>query len=338
VNNSNIFNNGGNVGIGTTAPAAKLDVAGTVALNSNALRIRTGGDANHQLLYNGSIDGPELKGNLTVLITTSVGGDAAAFYNGRVGIGTRTPSNGKLHVQGFNPVGLGQFAFYAFSGNVNTGVANGGGGVDASIWCSNRVVATEFNAYSDARLKHVIGLTDNQKDLQALMGIEVTDYTMIDKAQDLHPYKKVIAQQVETVYPQAISQTTAVIPNIYKVASIKSGHVIVPNDLQPGEKVRLIFEDHEELASVVTADAAGFTVDLPDDGAVFVFGREVHDLRAVDYEAISMLNVSATQAIVKQLNAQQGVIEQQQAQIDELQSLKAQVDELRNIMGLKAQR
>ena len=36
---------------------------------------------------------------------------------------------------------------------------------------------------------------------------------------------------------------------------------------------------------------------------LFVFGREVKDFRNVDYEAISMLNVSATQELARQLLA-----------------------------------
>ncbi len=34
---------------------------------------------------------------------------------------------------------------------------------------------------------------------------------------------------------------------------------------------------------------------------VFVFGREVNDFRTVDYEAIAMLNVSATQELARRL-------------------------------------
>ena len=36
---------------------------------------------------------------------------------------------------------------------------------------------------------------------------------------------------------------------------------------------------------------------------MFVYGRQVEDLRTVDYDAIAMLNVSATQQIKKELDA-----------------------------------
>ena len=151
------------------------------------------------------------------------------------------------------------------------------------------------------------------------MGIEVTNYSLIDSIEKGNKmYKKVIAQQVEKVYPQAVSTMTDVVPDIYKMAAIKMGRVTVPNTLKAGEKVKLILEDRTELAEVLSADAAGFNVNLSDEGRVFVFGREVNDFRTVDYEAISMLNVSATQELAK-------IIEQQKAEIANLQSTHAQV-------------
>jgi hypothetical protein len=34
---------------------------------------------------------------------------------------------------------------------------------------------------------------------------------------------------------------------------------------------------------------------------IFVYGREVNDFRVVDYEALSMLGISATQALLQRL-------------------------------------
>src|SRR5205823_6720804 len=41
---------------------------------------------------------------------------------------------------------------------------------------------------------------------------------------------------------------------------------------------------------------------------VFVYGREVKDCRSVDYEAIAMLNVSATQELARKLVAKDAEI------------------------------
>lgn len=51
----------------------------------------------------------------------------------------------------------------------------------------------------------------------------------------------------------------------------------------------------------------------PAGDQVFVYGREVKDFRAVDYEAIAMLNVSATQELARKLEAKDAEIAALQA-------------------------
>jgi hypothetical protein len=182
-----------------------------------------------------------------------------------------------------------------------------------SIWASGRITALDFVAFSDERMKQIEGRSDTARDLVTLAGIEVTDYTYIDTVtKGVGEQKKVIAQQVETVYPQAVSRSTDVVPDIYQQAPIKAGWVELATDLQPGERVRLIGEKNQGVYEVLDVAPNGFRTDFVADGkAVFVYGREVDDFRSVDYEAIAMLNVSATQ----ELNH---LVEQQAAEIEAL--------------------
>src|SRR5206468_1340406 len=95
-----------------------------------------------------------------------------------------------------------------------------------SIYASSRIAATEFEAYSDARIKNVTGRSNNAEDLKTLMGLQITDYRLIDSIDKGNKeYKKVIAQEVEKIYPNAVSKLTDVIPDIYKLAEIKNGRV-----------------------------------------------------------------------------------------------------------------
>jgi len=55
--NSIIYDTGTSVGIGTSSPGAKLDVAGDIALNDNPLKLRSYSDAFHQIDYSTSIFG-----------------------------------------------------------------------------------------------------------------------------------------------------------------------------------------------------------------------------------------------------------------------------------------
>ena len=48
---------------------------------------------------------------------------------------------------------------------------------------------------------------------------------------------------------------------------------------------------------------------------MFVYGKEVVDFHVVDYTAVSMLNVSATQELYKLILKQQKIIENQKTEI-----------------------
>jgi hypothetical protein len=195
-----------------------------------------------------------------------------------------------------------------------------------SLYCSDVVVANFYFAFSDERIKRILGRSDGRSDLAALLGIEVTDYTYIDTlAKGTGRHKKVIAQQVEQVYPQAVSQHTDVVPDIYEKATVKEGWVQLASDLKVGERVRLIGDKEEGIHEVLEVREGAFrTAFQPATDRVFVYGREVKDFRAVDYEAISMLNVSATQQIKKEKDAEiAGLKAENKALAEKLAALEA---------------
>lgn len=239
---------------------------------------------------------------------------------GNVGIGTTNPTLAKLVVSGSVSTQL-AYAYLNASGAIGT--VSPAQTVQLSIHASDRIACTEFEAYSDARIKDIAGLSDAAADLRTLQRLEITDYTFKDRlAKGDGAQKKVIAQQVEVVFPQAVKRLTDVIPDIYRAAEMRAGWIQLATSLQVGERVRLVAAEEAEVHEVLEVRPGAFRTGSPQtEGKVFVYGREVKDFRSVDYDALSMLNVSATQELARRLEAKEAEVAQLRDRLARLERL-----------------
>jgi len=316
--------NSGNIGLGTTAPGTRFHIeeglnTGTYApaLISRPTNSHTG---SHMAFMRAGVQvmglgyapstntfgfGPGVSGTAFSPSYLSIDQNTA-----QVKIGTPTTSPGLLNVASYA-------SSATWTGSLGDGASNvnGSGAQSVSINADAAIVAAVFLATSDRRIKTKLSLTDSVKDLKTLMGIEVTDYQLKDTVTNgSAQHKKVIAQQVEEVYPQAVSRQKGVVPDIYQKASVKEGWVQLATDLKVGERVRLMLPSGDSVEDVLEVRSDSFRTSLktPADKLV-VYGREVSDFRNVDYTAISMLNVSATQQLKHEKDAEMQALREENA-------------------------
>lgn len=213
----------------------------------------------------------------------------------------------------------------SFNFPVNSGVygslsSNGAGTINLS-GVSSYPATAKFNGYvmanfyialSDRRIKKDFSYPDKAETLAKLMRLQVTDYHYIDEIAKGNGLKKgFIAQEVEEIEPRAINISMGFIPNVYAPAEkvqFAGQQAVVkmskPHGLQKGEKVRIYDGSQQHDLEVLTATETAFTVskwgETAEKGA-FVYGKEVADLRAVDYDHIFTMNVAATQELARQV-------------------------------------
>jgi uncharacterized coiled-coil protein SlyX len=361
-----VFGGAGNVGIGTLSPVNTLQIGNPPGFSGNQLAIGNGTQGTSFALSSTAVtwfsNVPFAlmpaggSGNVGIGVVPSI------TSTSKMTIAANTNGNGILVQNGA------RIAFEAASGDldIDNGDANitgnasivgsltvtGSAGLDpltgakASLTqpgfigqaplaidaSGGDVWAYAFYATSDSRVKNIVGHSDAVSDLEKLDQLEVTDYTMKDTLTfGNRQFKKVIAQQVEKVYPQLIRKQKGFIPNVYQQTT----------KIQRTDGGYLLTFDHPHhlsaAASRIRVQTAGVVkpyniLSIPSDHSVviqspifaatrvFVYGEEVDDFRSVDYEGLTTLNISATQELSE--------LVKQQAEAIAL--LKQQVRELKN--------
>ncbi|RFS16887.1 tail fiber domain-containing protein [Emticicia sp. C21] len=292
----------GNVAIGNVVPTNRLQI-GAPNINGYDFALGNGG---------GATGISQTTTDLSIVSTTKIILRPSYGNGGYVGINTLTP-RGPLDVRGAQNPGSMPFAYFRLNTNqASTGYTTTENPA-ISIYSQESVLASQFIAISDARIKNIVGISNSAQDLATLRKLEITDYTMKDQLQyGYKPFKKVIAQQVEEVFPQAVTKITDVVPDIYvlaeKVVFDETNKTMTCTlaksyNVKVGEKLQFIHAKEGIVkAEVIAVSGNSFTVkdwQHPTD-KIFVYGREVNDFRSVDYEALSMLGISAIQQLAKE--------------------------------------
>jgi hypothetical protein len=241
--------------------------------------------------------------------------------NGYVGIGILNPAyplDVSLTLDGQNFAAAAPTRFTTIT-SVNTNTLTNNtvlNGVSVSIRSVGYVLSgVGFVMSSDQRIKQIQQRSDTEQDLATLQKLQVTDYTYRDTIeQGTAAVKGFIAQEVESVYPQAVSKQRNWIPDIYQLATqtqYDAGKQTLTlqlsknHELKVGDKVKLYTPESEEIRLVTEVNGQSFTVGdwKKQEDKVFVYGREVNDFRVIDYDRLFTLGVSAIQELAKRNEA-----------------------------------
>jgi len=285
------------------------------------------------------------------------------YSSGFVGIGTATPgaplfvnktigNDNKKYNQDDNK------AFDLLLINAGTAYRTDGKFGSCSIYAIGDIVSktgfvgAESATFSDIRLKKNLKLSSSVQDLDILRQVQVTDYKMIDTIANNRSYKKVIAQQVQKVYPKAVSSSFGTLPDVFQRAvtvtkqtdSLFLLKLAKPTQLKVGDKLELKCAEAGDAIVIVTqlindrSFIVRTNVELAKQRNIFVYGHPSKDVLTVDYEAISMLNVSATQQLANTIDEQQKQMAELKRQNDRLlQTVNDVMTRLQKVEKTKSQ-
>lgn len=358
--------NNGYVGINTTTPAYQFTIAGTGTVfavdNTAVFAARNASSGYEQFLW------PRWSDNIMYLNYGSSGfnirnssSTTTMFMTngGYVGIGTTSPSY-PLDVETTSGNFTGNFTFYARGCSSNYGCATGTG-ASTSIYAAGRMVAAEFDSYSDRRIKKDIEEQAPETSLGKADKLKVVTYHYIDQQAKGSKHKTgFIAQEVEQVLPDAVNTNEGFLPNIFEVPvqACLTGRTLTlttskAHGLAAGDLVRILDNSNkpQDVTVAGTDGADHFTVANWTGGSdsIFIYGKKVNDYRNLDFDQISATAIGAIQELHKKTTRLEEENKEMKAENERLRSqnnsirsdvdrLKASLETLQQIIGSKAQK
>lgn len=248
-----------------------------------------------------------------------------------IGIGTTSPL-AALHVASSVNQSVGAYGFLAWNGTTGASSVNQQN-IPYSIQADQRIRAAEFNAVSDTRIKKDIVPLSTTKQLTDLNRLKVVNYSYIDQLANGNKTKTgFIAQEVEKVNTQFVNQSMDFIPSVYdlvKSSTLKNQVLEIttgkPHGFQKGDEVKFYAEGKKEIIKTIeeVKSPNEFTLkgwNEPTDN-LFVYGKQVTDFRAIDFDQITALSVGAIQELSKQIQK----LQLENAELNKLINNKIQV-------------
>ena len=263
-------------------------------------------------------------GTVFVCATTSPSGASNAFeVNGNMyASGAIYGTGGGISVAIGNPI------CYINTSGVFTSTAFGSTYANY-MFIGGRARFTQCDIFSDKSLKKNVRERDGAKDLELLMKVPMKEYEYIDKRE--HPddnHVGVIAQEVEKIpeLKHLVKHHKGYIPDYFNTVDIVEindetftiiGGVHYPDDT----RIRFFYEKDgvEETAHGIIKDGnISHKHERLNCSRIFLYGREIQDVKSVNYNHIHNLTTSSVQELYRIMQALADTVSSQQKQIDTL--------------------
>ena len=351
--------NSGNMSINRASPNAMVDIAGNsnfvsgtynkilACFGSNAspvqfdIQCSTGTSATStNAAWIGTVSNNDLR------IGTNDSSKMIILANGYVGIGTSTPSY-PLHVVSNQTVTYtGGTAFYAYTGSATTTGTNTNPGT-VYIFTNGRILASEFNATSDSRIKTNIIDIDDVSALNTLRLIQPKKYNYIDTVnRSSNPVWGFIAQQVHSVLDYAVNIETDYIPNIFQTATktiSENGDTIltvtnpITFDSHSTNKLKILSENDKYEYVTIKTKISNTQISINEtleDNNYFIYGEQINNVHVLNKDAIFTITTAAVQEIdrnVTELENKVELLEQKNNQLEQqIQDILTRLQNIEN--------
>jgi len=351
---------GGNIGIGISDPNGKLHIyestGSSHGVNTGTLILDHGDSGGSScIMFPSRINNSSDYGYIQYEDSTSAGDEKSRLIIGTqndgagstedniilspsscVGIGTTSPTQAKLVVigHGGSTISIGTYGLLNSSGSTD----QASGSNHYSIYADNRIAATEFNAFSDSRIKkNVVDINDSSA-LEKIRLLEPKIYNYIDEKQkgtsNVYGF---IAQEVANVLPYAVTVGHGDIPNILTNSNVivtENSNVIELHLDTPVEGLTLsntsvinITTDNDQYLTVPVLSFSGSNVITIQNSdkftnvtGAYIHGEHIQDFNNLNKDAIWAVSTAALQEVDRQLQAEKAKVADLLARVTALEN------------------
>jgi len=254
--------------------------------------------------------------------------------SGNVGIGTTSPTQGKLVVSGS---GTGVNLSYGYlNSSGSTGIASGTNYY--GIYATDRIACSEFNAFSDSRIKkNVVDINDSSA-LDKIRLLEPKIYNYIDEKQkgtsNVYGF---IAQEVANVLPYAVTVGEGDIPNILtnsnvsvtsdsNVLELRLDTTVEGLTLSNTSNINITTDNDQYLTVPVLSFSGSNVITIQNSDkftnvtGAYIHGEHIQDFNNLNKDAIWAVSTAALQEVDRQLQAEKAKVADLLARVTALEN------------------